>query len=71
VTRVGGAIPDNGNPASWHCVPVDAIADTPVPASGVAYVHVDYRYEDPTEPVNPFVTPGLGPANYLLDVTTG
>lgn len=33
VTRIGAAEPESENPSTWHCVPVDAIATTPVPSA--------------------------------------
>jgi hypothetical protein len=37
-TRIGAAEPGSENPAWWHCVPVDAIAATPVPSADHASV---------------------------------
>jgi hypothetical protein len=33
VTRIGAAEPRSQNPSWWHCVPVDAIARTPMPSA--------------------------------------
>lgn len=33
VTRIGAAEPRTGNPSTWHCLPVDAIARTPAPSA--------------------------------------
>lgn len=34
VTRIGAAEPGTDNPSTWHCVPVEAIAQTPAPSTG-------------------------------------